>query len=121
MLMFLFSPYIRYTVLDGFTICHASVFHAYTVLQGHVLRGLFLGVVFAMLVVIPFSNDNMGERMHKECEVAEQMKTPVRYSTIKDVNNIQTGITIRNITQLARPQKCRFNQRLNRQLLCTSP
>ena len=40
-----FSPCNCYTILDGFPICHASVFHAYTAFQGQVMQGLFLGVV----------------------------------------------------------------------------
>ena len=44
-----------------------------------------------MLLVIPFSNENMGERMHKEWEVVKQMKTPVRCPTIKEV--IKVGYT----------------------------
>ena len=73
------SPCIWYMILDGLTICHASVFHAYTALQGHVLRGKFLTLLAAILLVIPFSNERMGGRMHREWEVVKQMETPVRF------------------------------------------
>ena len=87
-----FSPYICDTVLDGFTICHASVFHAYTVLQGQVLRGLFLGVVFAMLVVIPFFEREHGRTYAQRmggCWADENTNNV--YPTIKDV--IKAGFT----------------------------
>merc|ERR1712001_494606 len=76
--MFLF-PYICYSILDEFTICEASVFTRTLLSRNRYFEGFLRGLLLAMLLVIPFPNENMGEGMHKEWEVVKQMKRPVRF------------------------------------------